>query len=117
MNSLYLLSSCVLFSCVSCAASHAYAADNDAALARSAIADYYNTGANPTIEQSRWTSNSVFNVGVHYMGSDDNDTADEVCKVLAERGIARNTKVRVIDINSMGSDPSRWEVVGQATCR
>jgi hypothetical protein len=85
--------------------------------ARTAVADYFNEGAQPQIQQAAWSSRTIFNVGVHYMGADESAIADEVCPVLVSHGVAPNTKVRVIDINSMGSDPQRWKVVGQATCR
>ena len=80
-------------------------------------AEYFNKGAQPQIQQAAWTARNIFNVGVHYMGADESAVADEVCKVLASHGVAANTRVRVIDINSMGSDPKRWDVVGQASCR
>jgi len=85
--------------------------------ARTTVAEYFNKGAQPQIQQAAWTARNIFNVGVHYMGADESAVADEVCKVLASHGVAANTKVRVIDINSMGSDPKRWDVVGQASCR
>ena len=84
--------------------------------ARTTVAEYFNKGAQPQIQQAAWTARNIFNVGVHYMGADESAVADEVCKVLASHGVAANTRVRVIDINSMGSDPKRWDVVGQASC-
>ena len=85
--------------------------------ARTTVAEYFNKGAQPQIQQAAWTARNIFNVGVHYMGADESAVAVEVCKVLASHGVAANTKVRVIDINSMGSDQKRWDVVGQASCR
>ena len=85
--------------------------------ARTTVAEYFNKGAQPQIQQAAWTARNIFNVGVHYMGADESAIADEVCKVLASQGVAANTKVRVIDINSMGSDQKRWDAVGQASCR
>lgn len=84
---------------------------------RAAVADHFNKGANPEIQQAAWSARNIFNVGVHYMGADQSAIADDVCPVLTEHGITGNIKVRVIDINTMGSDQKRWEVVGQASCR
>lgn len=85
--------------------------------ARTAVSEFFNKGANPQIQQAAWSSRNVFNVGVHYMGADQSAIADEVCPVLAGHSLTGNIKVRVIDINSMGTDQQRWEVVGQASCR
>jgi purine nucleoside permease len=85
--------------------------------ARTAVADHFNKGANPEIQQAAWSSRSIFNVGVHYMGADQSAIADDVCPVLSGHGVTGNIKVRVIDINTMGRDQKRWEVVGQASCR
>jgi len=85
--------------------------------ARTTVAEYFNKGAQPQIQQAAWSSRSIFNVGVHYMGADQSAIADDVCPVLSGHGVTGNIKVRVIDINTMGRDQKRWEVVGQASCR
>lgn len=96
---------------------YAYAAeDADSVKARETVLAHYRSGADPVVEKAEWTANTIFNVGIHYMGATEDALADNICKVLATHGIARNTRVRVIDINSMGSDPKRWEVVGQSSC-
>jgi hypothetical protein len=92
-------------------------AAEDAAIAatHAAVIEYYNN--HPVIEAAVWTDRNVFNVGIHFMGSSEDTMADDICKVLASHDLPRNVRVRVIDINSMGKDQRRWEVVGQSTCQ
>lgn len=95
----------------------AWAAEPVDAAARDALVAQFADGADPRIQAAAWSGRNVFNVGVHYMGGDESAIAREVCALLAARGLDANVKVRAIDINSMGSDEARWEVVGQASCR
>lgn len=97
-------------------ASFTVSAADEAETQRAAVEEYFNKGASPEIQQAVWSSRNLFNVGVHYMGADQSAIADDVCLVLAAKGVAGNIRVRVIDINTMGSDQERWEVVGQASC-
>ena len=92
------------------------AAPSDRALARAEITAYYIGKEQPFIEAAEWTSSTLFNVGVHYMGSRQDYLAAEVCGELKDRHLASRTRVRVIDINTMGEDKKRWEVVGEARC-
>lgn len=87
------------------------------AAARDAVIAHYDSGAEPMVEAAAWTAKNTFNVGVHYMGGNEDGMADDVCKVLKSRGVTSNVRVQVIDINTMGEDQKRWEVVGLALCR
>ena len=87
----------------------------DTAAAREAVKARFE--GHPVIEAALWSSDRLFNVGVHYMGAAENSLAREICLVLAEHGLDRDTRVQVIDINTMGTDPQRWERVGEAACR
>lgn len=94
----------------------AMAAEPADAAAREAARTLFEGPAYPFIEAARWTSARLFNVGVHYMGAAENALAREICGVLTAQGVGNSTRVRVLDINTMGPDPERWEVIGEARC-
>jgi len=94
----------------------AMTAEPDDAAAREAARTLLEGPAYPFIEAARWTSARLFIVGVHYMGSAENALAREICGVLTAQGVGTGTRVRVLDINTMGPDPERWEVIGEARC-
>jgi Tat protein secretion system quality control protein TatD with DNase activity len=91
------------------------AADAKAA-EREAVVAHYKAHNDPVIEDAAWSSATLFNVGVHYMGSDETAQAEKVCELLKEHDLNQRTRVCVIDINTMGADQKRWEVVGEARC-
>lgn len=101
-----------------CAASLAGAAESPSSDdTREAVVAYFLGGDEPTVEAASWTSDTEFAVGVHYMGSSENGFARYVCSILAKRGLAAGASVHVVDINTMGPDPKRWQVVGEAMCK
>ena len=83
---------------------------------REAIVAHFASGAEPRVEAATWSPRNVLNLGVHYMGADETALARQTCRLLADHGLARGMRVRVIDINTMGADPARWEVAGEAKC-
>jgi len=93
------------------------AAPDDPAAQRAALAAYLEGTGQALVEKAVWNSPRSLAVGIHYMGSEENGVADDICKVLQEHGLGGNTQVQVIDINTMGADPKRWEVIGGARCR
>jgi len=90
------------------------ASSSDAATEREAVVEHYKGSA--VIEGAQWSSARVLNLGVHYMGAREDALAAEACEELERRGLERGTRVRIIDINTMGADQKRWEIVGEARC-
>jgi hypothetical protein len=84
--------------------------------AHDAVVAYFLGGDEPNVEAASWSSEKEFNVGVHYMGSQENSFARYVCSILGSRGLGAGAQVNVIDINTMGLEPKQWEVVGVAVC-
>lgn len=85
--------------------------------ARAAVVAYFLGGDEPTVEAASWSSEKQLNVGVHYMGSQENNFARYVCSVLRKRGLDAGARVSVVDINTMSLDGKQWEVVGEAACK
>jgi hypothetical protein len=85
--------------------------------AREAVTAYFLSGDEPNVEAANWASEKEFNVGVHYMGSSEDNFARYACSVLAKHGVGAGTIVYVIDINTMSLAPKQWDVVGEAVCK
>ncbi|MES2624852.1 MAG: hypothetical protein V4628_06215 [Pseudomonadota bacterium] len=113
-----ILTHCLLaITLIVAAAGISAAEESSAADRRAAVAAYFEGADEPTVEAAAWTSASEFNVGIHDMGATENSFARYVCSVLDKRGLPANTTVNVIDINTMGVDRKKWEVIGKADCR
>ena len=84
---------------------------------REGVAAYFRGADEPTVEAASWISEKEFAVGVHYMGNAEDSLARYVCSILGRRGLKAGSTVIVVDINTMGQDAKKWEIIGEADCR
>lgn len=84
---------------------------------RDALRQYFSGPDEPRVEKAAWTSDRIFNIGVHDMGASENELARHACRVFAQHGLAAGYRVRVIDINSMGNSERDWSLIGEARCQ
>jgi len=89
----------------------------DAALRRAELVSYFSGPDEPLVEKALWTSDQIFNIGIHDMGATEHNLARQACILLEQQGFGAAYRVRVIDINSMGDKEQDWEIIGEARCR
>jgi hypothetical protein len=89
----------------------------DSAWRRAELASYFSGPAEPRVEKALWTSDKIFNIGIHDMGAAEHNLARQACTLLEQQGFGAAYRVRVIDINSMGDKEQDWEIIGEARCR
>jgi hypothetical protein len=70
----------------------------------------------PTAKFAVWSKPDTFKVGVIYEGSNRDDYARHVCKVLDDEGFrGRGVLVHVLDVVKL-TQRNEWAVIGKARC-
>lgn len=83
---------------------------------RAMLVSQFSGPAEPQVEKALWSSDRVFNIGIHDMGMAEHNRARGACAQLQQLGFGAGYRVRVIDINSMGDREQEWEIIGEASC-
>ena len=70
----------------------------------------------PSAEFAVWSKPDVFKVAVIYEGSNRDDYARHVCKVLEDEGFrGKSVLVHILDADKLTHN--EWVVIGKARCR
>lgn len=88
-------------------------ADTDPA--RQAVARHFISSAEPTAKDAAWANDRLFKVGVFNDGTSKDGYAMYVCEFLRERGLAKDTRVQVVDILKL-VNRHQWVVLGESRC-